>query len=82
MNEKCRALAKIYFQCRMDNGLMEKDDWEHLGYADVDVTKSWRWDSMVPYEVVHCLNFLNLYKSMFLLLFFDSMHHYWCIFAL
>lgn len=27
----CRLLAKKYLKCRMDNRLMDKDDWKHLG---------------------------------------------------
>jgi hypothetical protein len=31
-NEECRNIAKSYFECRMDKGLMDKDDWDSLGY--------------------------------------------------
>ncbi|EPB77903.1 CHCH domain protein [Ancylostoma ceylanicum] len=34
LNSECRDVAKAYFQCRMDHGLMEKDEWEKLGYGD------------------------------------------------
>lgn len=27
----CRLLAKDYLKCRMDNELMDKDEWSHLG---------------------------------------------------
>lgn len=27
----CRLLAKEYLKCRMDNKLMDRDDWKHLG---------------------------------------------------
>ena len=30
----CRALAKIYLACRMDRGLMERDEWSALGFHD------------------------------------------------
>ncbi len=30
-SEDCRSLAKRYLQCRMDNNLMDKDDFENLG---------------------------------------------------
>lgn len=29
-NESCRHLIKDYLQCRMDNGLMAKDEWKNL----------------------------------------------------
>ncbi|KAK9465306.1 hypothetical protein V1512DRAFT_266416 [Lipomyces arxii] len=28
---QCRVLAKEYLDCRMQNGLMRKDDWVNLG---------------------------------------------------
>lgn len=31
-NEKCRAFSKEYLKCRMDNGLMAKEDWKNLGF--------------------------------------------------
>ncbi|KAH3901657.1 probable Cytochrome c oxidase assembly protein COX19 [Saccharomycodes ludwigii] len=27
----CRLLAKNYLKCRMNNDLMDTDDWKHLG---------------------------------------------------
>jgi len=30
-NEECRVLAKDYLNCRMDKGLMAKDEWSNLG---------------------------------------------------
>jgi cytochrome c oxidase assembly protein subunit 19 len=30
----CRLLAKKYLGCRMDNQLMDRDDWKHLGLPD------------------------------------------------
>ena len=27
-NGKCRLQSKAYLECRMQNGLMERDDWE------------------------------------------------------
>ncbi|GMT00471.1 hypothetical protein PENTCL1PPCAC_22645 [Pristionchus entomophagus] len=39
-NTECRELAKQYFSCRMDKGLMEKDEWHKLGYADKKVRPS------------------------------------------
>ncbi|KAI8896946.1 hypothetical protein BC833DRAFT_515721, partial [Globomyces pollinis-pini] len=31
-NAVCKPLAKLYLQCRMDNGLMEKEDMKDLGF--------------------------------------------------
>ncbi|VDM61014.1 unnamed protein product [Angiostrongylus costaricensis] len=33
MNSECREKAKSYFQCRMDHGLMDREEWEKLGYG-------------------------------------------------
>jgi len=33
-NGKCRLEAKDYLGCRMDNNLMEKTEWEKLGFSD------------------------------------------------
>ncbi len=35
-NSQCRHLARDYFECRMRNGLMEREDWSKLGLDDVD----------------------------------------------
>jgi cytochrome c oxidase assembly protein subunit 19 len=32
MNHECRDFAKDYLGCRMDKGLMERDEWERLGF--------------------------------------------------
>ncbi|THV06051.1 hypothetical protein K435DRAFT_712052 [Dendrothele bispora CBS 962.96] len=32
----CRDLSKQYLDCRMQKGLMEKDEWRNLGLANVD----------------------------------------------
>ncbi|KAF8898438.1 hypothetical protein BD779DRAFT_1431983 [Infundibulicybe gibba] len=32
----CRLLSKEYLDCRMDKGLMERDEWKNLGLANVD----------------------------------------------
>ena len=34
LNSLCRETAKAYFQCRMNNDLMAKEDWTKLGYQD------------------------------------------------
>ena len=52
-NKPCRIHSKRYLACRMDrhvdnadrpadrrSGLMEKDDWANLGYADVRDTEN------------------------------------------
>ncbi|KAK3091834.1 hypothetical protein FSP39_023006 [Pinctada imbricata] len=31
---KCRTEARGYFQCRMDNKLMDKEEWSKLGFHD------------------------------------------------
>ncbi|KAE9555171.1 hypothetical protein FO519_001595 [Halicephalobus sp. NKZ332] len=41
-NEECRENARIYFKCRMDNGLMDKDSWPRLGFKDESEQKSSR----------------------------------------
>ncbi|CAI4221218.1 unnamed protein product [Auanema sp. JU1783] len=33
-NSECRGLAKAYFQCRMDNNLMDQEDFDKLGYKN------------------------------------------------
>ncbi|WFC99474.1 Cytochrome c oxidase assembly protein cox19 [Malassezia yamatoensis] len=38
-NGACRHLSKKYLECRMDNDLMERDDMNHLGFADITETK-------------------------------------------
>ena len=39
-NTACRLLAKEYFRCRMDNGLMQQEDWNTLGYKDLSPSSS------------------------------------------
>jgi len=34
-NEECRDVAKKYFECRMENQLMDKEEWNKLGYGDL-----------------------------------------------
>jgi len=36
VNDKCRVEAQQYFQCRMENGLMAKEDWDKLGYTSTE----------------------------------------------
>ncbi|KDQ14912.1 hypothetical protein BOTBODRAFT_32278 [Botryobasidium botryosum FD-172 SS1] len=37
-NGKCRELSKAYLDCRMNRGLMERDEWKNLGFADTPAT--------------------------------------------
>ncbi|KAJ7081974.1 hypothetical protein C8R43DRAFT_338526 [Mycena crocata] len=30
----CRLLSKDYLDCRMNKGLMERDDWKNLGFEN------------------------------------------------
>ncbi|KAF8078315.1 hypothetical protein FPV67DRAFT_1663067 [Lyophyllum atratum] len=32
----CRELSKNYLDCRMQKGLMERDEWKNLGMANLD----------------------------------------------
>ena len=34
-NNLCREQARDYLGCRMDKGLMAKEEWPKLGYADI-----------------------------------------------
>ncbi|KAI9246461.1 hypothetical protein BDA99DRAFT_447309 [Phascolomyces articulosus] len=34
-NGECRHLSRAYLQCRMDKGLMDKNDMNNLGFADL-----------------------------------------------
>ncbi|WWC86775.1 uncharacterized protein L201_001654 [Kwoniella dendrophila CBS 6074] len=34
-NGQCRLQSKKYLECRMDNGLMTRDDFQNLGLGDV-----------------------------------------------
>ena len=36
-NSECRTQSKNYLQCRMEKGLMAKEEWSKLGYRDNDV---------------------------------------------
>ncbi|PWN46780.1 hypothetical protein IE53DRAFT_350229 [Violaceomyces palustris] len=33
-NGKCRHLSKSYLECRMDKGLMERDEMKNLGFQE------------------------------------------------
>ena len=34
-NHKCRTVAGEYFKCRMENGLMEREDLQKIGYGGI-----------------------------------------------
>lgn len=36
----CRGLSREYLDCRMQKGLMERDDWSNLGLQNVDNKKT------------------------------------------
>lgn len=44
MNEKCRFEALRYFKCRMDNDLMEKQEFDKLGYTAEEVANYGKLD--------------------------------------
>lgn len=33
-SSECRDLSKEYLRCRMDHGLMAKEDWDYLGFHE------------------------------------------------
>ena len=35
-NSLCREQSMGYLDCRMNKGLMAKEDWSKLGYSDLD----------------------------------------------
>ncbi|EJT99209.1 hypothetical protein DACRYDRAFT_23819 [Dacryopinax primogenitus] len=37
-SQECRPQSKAYLECRMTNGLMERDSWDNLGLAGVPDT--------------------------------------------
>ncbi|KAH9065936.1 hypothetical protein EDB87DRAFT_908275 [Lactarius vividus] len=39
-SSQCRHLNREYLNCRMQNGLMEKDEWKNLGLANLKSDKS------------------------------------------
>ncbi|KAF9786009.1 hypothetical protein BJ322DRAFT_1004418 [Thelephora terrestris] len=36
----CRVLSKDYLDCRMNRGLMERDDWKNLGMGNLDASQN------------------------------------------
>lgn len=40
LQDACRGLAKEYFECRMQHGLMKREEWASLGYGDLVETKA------------------------------------------
>ncbi|KAL9551156.1 hypothetical protein MBANPS3_004399 [Mucor bainieri] len=49
-NGLCRQFSEAYLQCRMDNGLMDKDDMGNLGFADLHKSKPERASSSTAKE--------------------------------
>ena len=37
-NGVCKPIARDYLQCRMDHGLMTKEDMQNIGYREVSKT--------------------------------------------
>lgn len=35
-NSACREESKAYLSCRMDKNLMAKENWDRLGFADLE----------------------------------------------
>lgn len=36
----CRDISKEYLRCRMDSGLMAREDWDYLGFPEEKDKKS------------------------------------------
>ena len=39
-NSECRQQSKDYLNCRMEKGLMAKEEWSKLGYSDLNSSDS------------------------------------------
>ena len=39
-NSECRLQSKNYLQCRMEKGLMAKEEWSKLGYGESELTST------------------------------------------
>lgn len=39
-NDKCRPLSKDYLECRMQHGLMAREDWQNLGFKNEPALKT------------------------------------------
>lgn len=35
-NDQCRHLARQFLECRMEHGLMARDEFANLGFVDAD----------------------------------------------
>ncbi|ONH67770.1 Cytochrome c oxidase assembly protein COX19 [Cyberlindnera fabianii] len=42
----CRLLAKKYLGCRMDNQLMDRDEWKNLGLPDDQKEKALKTETI------------------------------------
>uniref|UniRef100_A0A914I474 Cytochrome c oxidase assembly protein COX19 n=1 Tax=Globodera rostochiensis TaxID=31243 RepID=A0A914I474_GLORO len=38
-NSQCRTKASDYFRCRMDNGLMDREEWPKLGFKEFELSQ-------------------------------------------
>ncbi len=38
-NSKCRVESKEYLGCRMERNLMAKEEWNKLGFSDLETGK-------------------------------------------
>uniref|UniRef100_A0A183C394 Cytochrome c oxidase assembly protein COX19 n=1 Tax=Globodera pallida TaxID=36090 RepID=A0A183C394_GLOPA len=38
-NSECRTKASDYFRCRMDNGLMDREEWPKLGFKEFELSQ-------------------------------------------
>lgn len=47
-NSKCRIESLRYFKCRMDYDLMDKTEFEKLGYTEDEITKYGNNGSSIP----------------------------------
>ncbi|WVW78304.1 hypothetical protein I302_100258 [Kwoniella bestiolae CBS 10118] len=47
-NGQCRLQSKKYLECRMDNGLMTRDDFTNLGLGDVDDPTAPKTQATIP----------------------------------
>jgi len=44
-NSACRVESKEYFDCRMNNNLMTKEEWSKLGYDDLQTATTYTEES-------------------------------------
>lgn len=39
-NSLCREQSRDYLACRMEKGLMAQEEWDKLGYSDLETPKN------------------------------------------